>query len=407
MTKLLYIGQRSFDGVTAATNLPVNSILSADYSKIAEELVPAGAYSSLELETRHRKPWSNKTLNQLTNLRPDLIKESDHIIPYAAYGDNPVSKAAMINPDLKKILDDKIFMKAVFRMAGVPYPQEIARHEVGFAGIWKAVEGSSGSEVSRVKDDIHPKARYGEEFISGIPICINAIIDSKSIELFPPSVQVIGSPSLTNNEFGYCGNDFHHDILGSSQLKLLVRKYSIAVCETVRSFGYRGAMGLDFIWTPQSELFAIEINPRFQNSSQLLDFSAEKTNNYINMHFLSHRGREPSQVDFTASSSHTCGYSQFILHSDRSFTVGHCLHEGVYRFDGSSQIQFIRRNNLSHLGKFEICIVGLPLLLGMKVESGSVLAKVILPYSVLDRNASQLNSKVNALANHIKAYLVP
>lgn len=103
-------------------------------------------------------------------------------------------------------------------------------------------------------------------FLDGLPVNVGAVVWSDGVSIHPASVQLIGIPSLTNRGFGYAGNDFGaardlgDDVLGSIDASVTV------IGHWLRTVGYLGAFGVDFLLTDQGPLF-MEVNPRFQGST--------------------------------------------------------------------------------------------------------------------------------------------
>ena len=84
--------------------------------------------------------------------------------------------------------------------------------------------------------------------------------------LHPGSVQLIGIRGATTREFGYCGNDFAAFALLDQQLIEEVDDATRRIGRWLGADGYRGAFGVDFMWSGGTLYFA-EINPRMQGST--------------------------------------------------------------------------------------------------------------------------------------------
>lgn len=117
--------------------------------------------------------------------------------------------------------------------------------------------------------------RETESFVSvapfipdGISTNVSAVVWRDGVTVHPASVQLIGTPGLTIRPFGYCGNDFgaareldprHLEIMDASTSR---------VGEWLRTRGYLGAFGVDFLIADDAVLFT-EINPRLQGVTHL------------------------------------------------------------------------------------------------------------------------------------------
>jgi hypothetical protein len=66
--------------------------------------------------------------------------------------------------------------------------------------------------------------------------------------------------------FGYCGNDFGMASRLEPEVLDHIEKITVTVGEWLRTFGYRGTFGVDFLVRDGEVLFT-EVNPRFQGST--------------------------------------------------------------------------------------------------------------------------------------------
>lgn len=403
----MYIGQRSFDGLTIARKTPITYLVSADYS-----ILPMyygfvdDHYLSLEKQTQHRRAWSNQTISQLAKLAgSELLDRMDVILPYASFSQDNHNKYAMIKPELKSLLDDKVFMKKIFQKSGVKFPKKINISKALTTGkkyISKGIVGSAGSGITNYQGKILDEGNYVEEYIYGVPLCVNVIISTEKIKVFTPSVQVIGISDLTNKQYGYCGNDFQHPILRSALLQQQINSACTKISNILQTMGYLGAVGIDFILSKEGELYALEINPRFQNSSQILDFSLEKKCNFAPDHLASYFGENENSPSQIMSSNYAIEYSQLIIHSKFEYKTTKIIPEGVYTFSKSDELNFNRITNLNNLADDELCVVGVPSIKGMLVDADSVIAKVITPSRVLNDSGNKLTTKMDKLIQKVK-----
>lgn len=115
--------------------------------------------------------------------------------------------------------------------------------------------------------------RVDEAFVSvapflegGLPLNIGATVWRDVVTLHHPSIQLIGIPSCTTREFGYCGNDF--GLVRDLDLSVLdqVEASTLRIGNWLRSQGYLGSFGVDFLLHRGEALF-MEVNPRFQGST--------------------------------------------------------------------------------------------------------------------------------------------
>lgn len=104
-------------------------------------------------------------------------------------------------------------------------------------------------------------------FIESVPINVGATAWRDGVTVHNPSVQLIGIPSCVSREFGHCGNDFGAMRRFSRATVEAIEQSTIAVGDWLRSQGYLGSFGVDFLVTEDHVLFA-EVNPRFQGSTR-------------------------------------------------------------------------------------------------------------------------------------------
>ena len=144
----------------------------------------------------------------------------------------------------------------------------------------QAVTGAGGTTTyfvnnSKEYDDI--KNRTGKfcisAYIKNTPLNVTAIIcDDKNI-VFPTSAQLI----LSNNKnFMYVGGDFIYGAKLSDGVKKDIAKYTENILNVVKGLGYRGIIGIDYILTSDNTVMFMEINPRFQASSFLINMELKK-----------------------------------------------------------------------------------------------------------------------------------
>lgn len=104
-------------------------------------------------------------------------------------------------------------------------------------------------------------------FKYSVPVNIHIVISDSEIIMLPPSVQII---STEQNTFSYCGADFfaYHQIPIEKQENLYQQAKIIG--EKLKSIGYLGVCGIDFIIT-QDNIYFMEVNSRFQASTMSIN----------------------------------------------------------------------------------------------------------------------------------------
>src|ERR1700722_3159371 len=135
---------------------------------------------------------------------------------------------------------------------------------------------SGGEGIVRVDDAgqaRHQWPRVAEAFVGvapflsgGVPVNVGATAWHDGVTVHYPSVQLIGIPDCVTRPFGYCGNDYGRaKDLGRAILDQ-IELATVTIGNWLRSYGYRGTFGVDFLVHDGVPLFT-EVNPRFQGST--------------------------------------------------------------------------------------------------------------------------------------------
>lgn len=119
-----------------------------------------------------------------------------------------------------------------------------------------------------LQDATYSVSEYQED---NTPYNIHCVIGENQIELLPPSEQDL---EITD-KIEYIGSFFVITI--PAQVKEKMINYSNKICKKLQQLGYRGVLGIDWIYA-NDELYFIEINPRFQGSTRQVDLLLKKSN---------------------------------------------------------------------------------------------------------------------------------
>ena len=137
-------------------------------------------------------------------------------------------------------------------------------------------EGSGGSgtfilnkenidNLKLEKDTTYMITKYLKNNIS---INNHILISDNDIYILPASIQNI---KIVNNTLAYKGSDFiAYSKMIDKNIDKKIEKYTKIICEKLKEKGYRGVLGIDWL-IYNNEVYFMEINPRFQNSSTLLN----------------------------------------------------------------------------------------------------------------------------------------
>jgi hypothetical protein len=135
---------------------------------------------------------------------------------------------------------------------------------------------SGGEGIVRVDDARQARLQWphvAEAFVSvapylegGVPVNVGATAWRDGVTVHYPSVQLIGIPHCVTRPFGYCGNDYGLARNLDGRVLDQIESSTTAIGNWLRSYGYRGTFGVDFLVHNDVPLFT-EINPRFQGST--------------------------------------------------------------------------------------------------------------------------------------------
>ena len=104
-------------------------------------------------------------------------------------------------------------------------------------------------------------------FEDSIPINIHIIISENKVNLFPASIQIICNKDA---KFLYSGADFICFRQLPNKIKHNINEDAFKIACFLQKRGYRGIVGIDFLLY-HDDVYFMEINPRFQASSDLLN----------------------------------------------------------------------------------------------------------------------------------------
>lgn len=112
-----------------------------------------------------------------------------------------------------------------------------------------------------IPDETYAISEYKK---NNIPINVHCLIGLNQIEILPPSIQEIE----ISDKIEYIGSKYDNALKKAIKNKIV--KYSTKICQKLKQLGYKGVLGIDYIYA-NNELYFIEINPRFQGSTRQLD----------------------------------------------------------------------------------------------------------------------------------------
>lgn len=165
-------------------------------------------------------------------------------------------------------------------------------------------------------DDVYLVSPYYENNIS---LSCHLLIDEKQVVVFPVSEQLL---NYENNRISYCGNRY---LDTSNKLSNDIKKMATTVGYELMSIDYRGICGLDFILA-DNKLMLIEINPRYQGSSYIINAELKNLNlpSLFSLNKMSFNGYIKKEIINKIEAmnisyeSHTCTYQNGWTNSEIS-----------------------------------------------------------------------------------------
>ncbi len=131
---------------------------------------------------------------------------------------------------------------------------------------------------------------------NSIPLNQHIVVFDNQCLLLPPSVQIISlSP---NKNLLYTGGDFSAVQIVDSAVLSKMRRSSERIGKLLQDNGYRGVAGIDYL-VRGNELYFIEVNPRFQSSTSLLNqnLMAQGCPSVHELHLMAFSGETPRIPD--------------------------------------------------------------------------------------------------------------
>ena len=176
--------------------------------------------------------------------------------------------------------------------------------------IIQSATGSGGSGTMVLSNKSENKLEINKEQIymvtkyckNNIPINMHVLISDNEIQMLPPSIQII---QVGDNKLLYKGCDYiAYKKEFPHELNEKFKRYCKIVAKKLQDMGYRGVLGIDSI-AYEGEIYLMEINTRFQNSSTILNRALLENNlpSIQELHYNCFYNRKISIKDFDVNYS--------------------------------------------------------------------------------------------------------
>lgn len=100
-----------------------------------------------------------------------------------------------------------------------------------------------------------------------LPINVGGTVWHDGVTVGYPSIQLVGIPDCVTRPFGYCGNDFGRARDLDPKVLDDIDAHTTKIGNWLRTMGYLGTFGVDYLLDERGDLYFTEINPRFQGST--------------------------------------------------------------------------------------------------------------------------------------------
>ena len=435
--KWAWLGQRAHDGWGVNHVLGLDLIISCDEG-LETKLFFDKTWFSLEAEKKKRLNWSNEDLGSSlqTEYRDrflEYLKRTPGSLNVLAYRSatsmEELSKQfpsklriCSATESLKSFLDNKVLFREKLKELDLPFiPGKIINlgsyilKERELPVVIQFPYGSSGSSTYMVKTE----RRFKEltnlfrnhkvnmlEYLDGFSINVNGIVLSETgIYCSYPSVQLVGLPECSNSATVFCGNDYSATERLTPHIIEKIRYTTERIGIWLAREGFRGVFGVDML-VKDGELFPVEVNPRFQNSTGLftmLEIAQERKDLLIFLHIAEFLREDKNLQEYTREFDKDLLMeplfgSQVILHNLYSkVKVSGQVMPGVYRFSHNKELEFVR-SGVSLLDCKDsqdfLVTCGVPEK-DKTIEEGAAICKIQTRKSLLGQDLKTLKSEIS------------
>ncbi len=443
-----WVGQRGIDAYGILDFAPVEAVFCCDYGEDYSKLWRSESLFSVEKETGRRENWGNQDLERLWegNVRDRIETYMETILTpintvcyrsLEALEKDRRFRVLAPSKALKDIFDDKLYQLELFAKLGIKTPMTFSCRlgETSFAEacdmfggpfVIQPPVGSSGEntyiikdpvEFDRISDFFGPNQRVKLSkyllvpSLNGHCVVLHTREGLRAIAVCP-SVQIVGPRDCTNRPEIYCGNDFS----AADEIPEVLREKTCTIMENVGLYmgqkGFLGIFGMDFLLA-DSEVMALEINPRFQGSTMLLSLLQLEREEVplVALHVMQFLGLTASfsrEFLMQLKSRYRVPYSgaHLIVHNLASETcrVEHVLTSGIHTLKNGT-IEKVRGGATccdvkSHR---EWCILGNLPISGTKIFEEARLAMIHTSGGVLDSSLRQLRGSAAAFVSKLQS----
>lgn len=283
---------------------------------------------------------------------------------------------------------------AVTELGALSYAE--ACKQLGTDFVVQYARGHTGSGTVFIHDEdsyLHLQKAFPartvriSEFIPGDPYTVNGCITGKGIYLGGLSFQITGIPELTAAAGGTVGNDWKYPEKLPAAIKQNVIRDLQIIGELMRSQGYQGLFGVDFIVNDKGHAI-IEINARQPASIPMYTkMQLQEGQIPLSMLHLAEFFGLDWKLDVQAYNEQSLSpksYSQIFLRSQTLLTIMNAMQMGSYTRD-NSQLKFVDKAYAVDEIKDPVQeFLVLPAIQGKTLRENQEIARLQLPEGIIN-----------------------
>ena len=287
----------------------------------------------------------------------------------------------------------------------------IVQDSLGESG-WDTSLVSTENELKEARKKIKHGLKATKYLSKNIPVSVHVcVLDDQTI-VQGPWLQLMGLPELSASPFRFAGNDTNQSLLSQSFIEE-VRDMSIRISEFVKAEGYRGILGIDYLWDKnENVIYPQEINSRLVGLTRLLTgiqkdqsifpdllkhIEAFETPNY------SEKCKALNCGDINLSRH---GYSQVIIRNNTpdNIIISKRIEPSIYRMQHGS-LQKIKSSLFMSDMEDDDILVTYAAHEGCQLYPGEVIVRILLKKSVVENSEYKLTPSAIGIINFIRKYM--
>lgn len=335
---------------------------------------------------------------------------------------------------LQERIGSKIYLTEMCKKLGIPQNDYLiftslpndrslllsqCKSKLGSPFILQGDQGESGWDVSLIYTEsdlknalkkVKKRIRVSKYLAKNIPLSVHITILEHETIIHGPFMQLIGFSELSAGPFRFTGNDTNQSLL---TLKVIdsVNKYTTLISNFVKSEGFRGILGIDYLWDLYSDtVFPQEINSRLVGLTRLLTGIQKDQNvlpdlvkhimNFANIELTEKGNSLDNKIKIS-----DCKCSQLIVRNNlqKNILITKRIEPGIYKIVGG-EIRISKQSLFfEDMGEDEFLITS-SAHKGCTLTTNEALIRMLVKRSVTKENEYKLTSETIELIDKIRKY---